>query len=178
MSVCPNSTTPYYYIDKTTKSCVSDCPDYYFRDNFLGECVQVGGCSNGYYADETSRNCLMNCTGSVSTYKDSSSMSCVSQCPFGYFGDYSASYDKKCVTTCPDGWFADDSTWTCVETCPTYPSYYADNASKTCMSACRVELDLFAYDGLGVGNRTCVNPCPNGTYADIYTRRCLINCLL
>ena len=61
-------------------------------------------------------------------------MSCVTQCPFGYFGDYSVSNDKKCVTTCPDGWFSDDSTWTCVETCPTYPSYYSDNTSKTCVS--------------------------------------------
>ena len=105
-------------------------------------------------------------------------MSCVTQCPFGYFGDYSVNTDKKCVTSCPSGWFLDNSTWTCVETCPTYPSFYSDTASGTCLSACRVELDLFAYDGVGVGNRTCVNPCPNGTYADIYTRRCLVDCLL
>ena len=67
-------------------------------------------------------------------------------------------------------------TWTCVQTCPTYPSYYADATSQACLSQCRVDLDLFAYDGANI--RTCVNPCPNGTFADIYTRRCLLNCLL
>lgn len=101
-------------------------------------------------------------------------MQCVSRCPFGYFGDYSDTADKKCVVGCPSGWFADNSTWTCVEKCPVYPSYYADLSSRTCVSHCRVELDLFAEDT----NRTCVNFCPNGTYADIYTQRCLDNCLL
>lgn len=51
VETCPNSTAPFYYIDLTTKACVDSCPDYYFKDDYLGKCVQAGGCSNSYYAD-------------------------------------------------------------------------------------------------------------------------------
>ena len=176
VTACPNSTAPFFYIDYTTTSCVSDCPDAYFKDDFLGKCVQISSCSNGYYSDSTTRSCLINCTSTDSTYKDTTTMSCVSHCPYGYYGDYSVANDKKCGSTCPGGWFTDNSTWTCVQICPSYPSYYADSASGACLSQCRVELDLFAYDGSNV--RTCMNPCPTGTYADVYTRRCLLSCLL
>jgi hypothetical protein len=55
---CPNTTAPFFYIDITTKSCVQSCPDYYFKDDFLGQCVQAGGCSLGYYADYSTRSCV------------------------------------------------------------------------------------------------------------------------
>ena len=64
-------------------------------------------------------------------------MECVTQCPFGQFGVYEDPNSKYCSLTCPDGWLADNSTWTCVQTCPITPSYYADIASKTCVDKCR-----------------------------------------
>ena len=170
VETCPNATAPYYYKDTTTKSCVTTCPDYYFRDNNLGVCVQVGGCSLSYLADYTARTCLINCTSTDTTYRDATTSSCVTQCPFGTFGDATVSNDKKCVVGCPANYYADNSTWTCVSRCPTYPSYYADLSSRICLSNCRVDQDHFAEDI----NRTCVGQCPDGTFADIYTRRCLI----
>ena len=134
----------------------------------------MGGCSNGYYADYSIRTCVQYCNSSLLTFMDTSTMSCVTQCPYGLYGDYSNSGQKKCAINCPSGWYTDDSTWTCVQVCPTNPSYYADTASGACMAACRAELDLFAYDG----TRMCVNPCPANTTADVNTRRCLSNCLL
>ena len=65
-------------------------------------------------------------------------MQCVDQCPYGMFGDYSDPDAKVCTLTCPDDWFEDNSTWTCVEECPTHPSYYADLALKKCVDRCRI----------------------------------------
>ncbi len=63
------------------------------------------------------------------------------------FGDYSNPANKICVTDCSTaGWYADNSTWTCVQTCPTFPSYYADLTSKSCVSQCRADLGLYASD--------------------------------
>jgi hypothetical protein len=39
--------------------------------------------------------------------------------------------------------YNDNSTWLCVQRCPSYPAYFADNSSVI-----------------------CVLSCPNGTYAD------------
>ena len=59
ITACPNATQPYYYIDKNTKSCVADCPDYYFKDDTLGECVLNDGCTTNYYADHSVRKCVL-----------------------------------------------------------------------------------------------------------------------
>lgn len=101
-------------------------------------------------------------------------MQCLTQCPFGQFGVYQDLTAKYCSVDCPDGWFADNSTWTCVQQCPSTPSYYADLDSKTCVDKCREELSLFAYD---IG-RICVTECPSAYFADNFTRRCLLDCLL
>lgn len=100
-------------------------------------------------------------------------MQCVTQCPFGKYGDYSNSSAKFCRIDCPSGWFMDNSTWTCVTGCPANPSYYADLHYGKCVDKCRAEVDEYASDD----NRTCVTVCPNGTFADNFTRRCLTNCL-
>lgn len=152
ITTCPNTTNPYYYIDITTKSCVSNCPDYYFKDNYLGQCVKAGGCSNGFYADQSTRTCVEFCNNSIYTYRDNTTMSCVSQCPFGTYGDHSDPTQKVCILDCPDGWFSDDFNWTCTQVCPTNPSLYADLSTGTCVATCREDLNQFAYDG----NRTCV----------------------
>lgn len=101
-------------------------------------------------------------------------MSCVTQCPYGTYGDHSDPTQKVCILDCPDGWFSDDSNWTCTQVCPTNPSLYADISTGTCVAKCREDLNQFAYDG----DRTCVDECPSPTQADIYTRRCLNSCLL
>lgn len=36
VDTCPNDTTPFYYKDTTTLKCVTDCPEYYFKDNDSG----------------------------------------------------------------------------------------------------------------------------------------------
>lgn len=71
-------------------------------------------------------------------------MQCVDQCPFGTFGDYSSMTTKFCRLDCPAGWFQDNSTWTCVEVCPVYPSYYADSHLGKCIDRCRIEVNEYA----------------------------------
>lgn len=138
VDICPNASTPVYYIDKTTISCVTSCPDYYFRDNMLGECVLADGCTSGYYADYSARLCVLLCNSTLYLYRDDSIMQCVDQCPFNLYGDPSNSSEKICRISCPSGWFQDNSTWTCVQTCPTYPSYYADLHLGKCVDKCRI----------------------------------------
>lgn len=58
IEICPNATSPHYYIDVTTQRCVEHCPDYYFKDDYSGRCVQEGGCSTNYYADHSLRKCV------------------------------------------------------------------------------------------------------------------------
>ena len=36
IDTCPNDTAPFYYKDPTTLKCVTDCPDYYFKDDLTG----------------------------------------------------------------------------------------------------------------------------------------------
>ncbi len=132
------------------------------------------GCSTGYYADYSQRKCVLDCNASLHLYKEDDTMQCVDQCPFGQYGVYKNLSAKYCSIDCPLGWFKDNSTWTCVQVCPSTPSYYADIDSGECIDACREELDLFAYDF----NRTCLSQCPASEFADNYTRRCLLKCLL
>lgn len=135
--ICPNTTAPFYYIDSTTQSCVTACPDYYFKDDLLGQCVLSNGCSSGYYADYSIRQCMLLCNSSLYIYRDNTTMQCVSQCPFGKYGDYSNLTAKFCRIDCPSGWFMDNSTWTCVTGCPSNPSYYADLHYGKCVDKCR-----------------------------------------
>jgi hypothetical protein len=141
ISACPNTTAPFYYIDLTTISCVTTCPDYYFKDNIQGKCVLANGCSQGYYADYSLSTCVLECNSTLYVYKDDTTMQCVDQCPFGTFGDHSNMTIKFCRIDCPSSWYQDNSTWTCVQTCPTYPSYYADTHLGKCLDRCRVEVD-------------------------------------
>ncbi len=45
---------------------------------------------------------------------------------------------KRCRIDCPVGWYQDNSTWTCVQVCPTYPSYFADTHLRKCVDRCRI----------------------------------------
>ena len=65
-------------------------------------------------------------------------MTCVDYCPYGMFANPSDPTNKVCTLTCPEGWFEDNSTWTCVEECPTFPSYYADLHLNKCVFKCRI----------------------------------------
>lgn len=79
VSQCYNAseTPPLYYIDNTTKSCVTVCPDYYFKDDTTGQCVLADACSDNYYADFSVRACVLLCNASLYIYKDDSTMQCV-----------------------------------------------------------------------------------------------------
>jgi hypothetical protein len=79
----------------------------------------------------------MECNSNLYIYKEEETMQCVNQCPFGKYGVYQDPAAKYCSVDCPNGWYADNSTWTCVQQCPSTPSYYADLDSKTCVDRCR-----------------------------------------
>jgi hypothetical protein len=99
---------------------------------------------------------------------------CVSLCPLNTYGDYSNPNDKVCVINCASGWYSDNSTWTCVQNCPSTPSYYIETSLAQCVATCRSDLNEYALD---IG-RICVTNCPSGYFADNNTGRCLQNCLI
>ena len=70
---------------------------------------------------------------------------------------------------------ADNSTNQCVETCPSFPDYYADN--HICVFYCTDSSQFADPD-----SRECVDRCPNitahNTYGDPLTGRCVQTCSL
>lgn len=136
VTACPNVTAAtQWFADNTTKYCVQNCPDYYFKSIGLGQCVQT---CEPQYADESIRTCVSTCNSTLNLYRDSTTWRCVSLCPLNTYGDYSNAADKKCVTVCPSGWYSDNSTWTCVQSCPSVPSYYKETHLGQCVAVCRV----------------------------------------
>ena len=99
---------------------------------------------------------------------------CVTTCPTvpSYFG-YDP--DDECVEECPEGYFADESTRLCVEACPLSTKQYGDISTNYCVDQCPMIPDLFGQD-LNDGNRTCVEECEEGLFADPLTRTCVELC--
>lgn len=112
---------------------------------------------------------------------------CYAVCPQG-FGDYST---RTCVNLCPEsnGTFADPETKLCVEVCS--PGYFADNATRACVSSVDCTGDLVGEPltlkcvngqncpvGFVIDYTLfmCVKKCNTGEYVNLDTRICGPTC--
>jgi hypothetical protein len=107
-TTCPNTTnTPgypsdYFAVDALSARCVAICPynSTFQLFGYQGQCIPL--CPAGTWGDPNTKLCLPDCnSASLYPYKDSSSGQniCVQNCSFA-------------------DWFRDNSTWSCVQTCP------------------------------------------------------------
>lgn len=138
------------------------------------------------------RQCVANCTQNSTSilYFYNPSLSCIPQCPLGYFADnvtlacttvcsgdtFGYTPTNVCLDACPDGWFADNYTSQCVQSCPIQVGQYADPSTHYCVDVCPSNPDYYGQD-LNDGNLTCVAVCNiSGFFADPLTRTCVYQC--
>jgi hypothetical protein len=126
--------------------------NYFMYNGSDPTCFNV--CPSGLVADEYFGACLQTCTAGYFNY----SGYCALTCPAGYFA-YNVT--NNCLIPCPDGYFQNNKTGTGVGICE-YP--------------CTSWLGVNLYGDNSTGS--CVNICPNGTYADPSSKMCVTFCNL
>jgi hypothetical protein len=176
--------------DSISRQCVLDCPDNYYGDWTLNQCVQF--CSNATikYADNITGNCESVCTSPMYGMNSSSAPVCMYQCPTGSFakdgiricvlncgvGFYGDPVTRKCYSDpllCSDGYYANSITNLCVLpiACQTVAThYFAQNLTKTCVSQCLTP----NYGDSQLW--TCIAVCNNTSFGENTTRLCLTGC--
>ena len=191
---CPDD--KYTIKDNNTRRCEPRCTHLdEYTDWTTGYCVTM--CPPGLYADPVTLTCVVNCSLYSQRYIYLVNQSCVSNCKD--VGLYQNQVTRTCVNPfgCPAGFWGLNSTGVCVDVCPTYPDLFGDIVTKTCVLACPNETTgsqnyyadfstrqcvkvcpqipaLFARND----TRRCVSECPDKSYADNYTRKCVLNCSL
>lgn len=111
VATCPVGTV---YMNTSTPTCLSRCPDNYYQDPISNNCKVGGTCPSSpvkYFADDTTNKC-------------------VKTCPNNTFADITG----RCLIFCSSGYFADSTTWKCVLDCPF--NYYRSNVTKSCLLKC------------------------------------------
>jgi len=155
------------YGDRITFKCLSVCPRQQYRDNSTGQCVYA--CNNGFYANNVTWNCSSWCNNQHYAYDGNNS--CLLYCPFGYYG-----YKNRCYSQCPNQTYVynhnDNTSWLCVDKCPAYPDYYADNNTVSCVLRCT------SGTYADVSRRICLPAlnCSGTTIADPVSGRCVLQC--
>ena len=156
-SACPNDAGTQYYKLNTDMTCVATCPNitqgstimiHLYIDNTTNTCVEVCDHTIGYYG-----------------YIDPATgvMSCIFNCPHGYFQDMSSGR-PLCTKVCPyPDWFGDFNTLPpqCVQTCSFGTFGDQTSADRYCVTKCNS-----SYFGLTTGNRHCLVNCPTGTWGE------------
>lgn len=95
-------------------------------------------------------------------------MSCILNCPAGFFTDLSTGR-PLCTKVCPaPSWYGDFNTLppSCVQSC-TFGTYGDNSADRFCVSKCNN-----SQYGLRTGTRQCVDQCPSGTWGEPNTMSC------
>ena len=114
------------------------------------------------YIDNTTNTCVEECDYTIGYYgyldPSTGVMSCVFNCPHGYFKDMSSGR-PLCTKVCPaPDWFGDFNTLPaqCVQTC-SFGSYGDQNsADRYCVQVCNATSGGTPYYGLTTGNRQCL----------------------
>lgn len=183
--MCPSS--PAYFADEQTKTCVLKCANLTFK-----------------FTNNTYRGCLsycplqiLNATKNITLYEDNTTWTCVSVCPLGYyaFAHPTDTTIRKCVKMCQIiagvYYFADDITRSCVTECPTKVhntwgdkitfkcvktcsrKQYRDITTKQCTYSCPDSpVEYFADNSTW----NCTKKCPKGTYAESTNNSCVKQC--
>jgi hypothetical protein len=116
VSRCPDprvdSNYPQTFSDNITRTCVTQCPTYYygnivFESNYAtceSICPQF---ANGTlkFADNKTKTCVKVCPSDQGTFGDQVSLRCVLVCPLGYYAQLTSSVfpNRYCVQTCDTG---------------------------------------------------------------------------
>jgi hypothetical protein len=209
-----------YYGENTTRLCIPACPAPSYAYTPTRVCIDLcpltvsnspglfGDPSTtpsrlcvlkcvtaGLYRDvANSRTCQPTCTfnSSYKTYRDSTTMTCVSECPTYPQYLYAQGTDSSsavCASSCPVGLYKYDANTSCLSSCPSLldPTtskcvekcpfnsasntvLYANLITKTCVSSSSCPSNTYASDDL----LQCVGTCPNGTY--ISGKNCVAAC--
>ena len=110
------------YGDRITLRCASICSRGQYKDNTTGLCVYV--CPLSHYANNVTWNCSEWCNNEYYAYDGNNT--CLIRCPTLFYG-----YMNRCYPQCPNQTLTynhnDNTTWLCVDKCPAYPDYFADN---------------------------------------------------
>lgn len=153
------------YGDTIDFRCVKTCSRNQYRDNATGLCTYQ--CTPGTFANNVTWNCSAWCE--QGWFAQSINYTCVRTCPTGLYG-----YLKICRTQCPNGtyFYNDNTTWLCVDRCPAYPNYFADDNYLACVLVC--------YPGYyaDTTTRKCLPAinCSDTTIADPISKRCVFQC--
>jgi hypothetical protein len=156
-----------FYGDRITFKCVKTCPRQQYRDNSTGLCVY--DCQPGFFANNVTWNCSAWCNNEY--FAEDINNTCVLYCPTGYYG-----YKNKCWSQCPNQTYTynhkDNSSWLCVDRCPAYPDYFADNNTVSCVFRCT---SGYYAD---TPRRVCLPAlnCSDTTIADPISGRCVLRC--
>ncbi|EAR88128.2 zinc finger lsd1 subclass family protein (macronuclear) [Tetrahymena thermophila SB210] len=179
------------FLDSTTKSCVTTCPNGTYLNASINQCTpcdptcttcngpsntQCMSCTLPKYYQQTSGQCVITCN--INQYQDSSSATCIncnSSC-----ASCSGGGQNNCLS-CSGSLFLDLNTNTCVSNCPL--SYYQNslnNQCSKCNSSCSTcnggqinnclscNLPLL-FD---LASNTCTSSCSNGQYMDLLLGTC------
>ena len=131
-----------------------------------------------YYGNNNTRMCETSCPNNTFSYDDQ--MICIDDCPVtsiktgqNLYRDYT---NWRCVTNCPSTEpYADPVDRKCYAVCPS-PRYSANTTTLLCVGTCpHTVIDSGIYKTYASG-RYCVPYCPNTTWADPATAKCISPC--
>ena len=133
------------------------------------------------YIDNTTNTCVEVCDHTIGYYgyldPTTGVMSCIFNCPHGYFQDMSSGR-PLCTKVCPaPNWFGDFNTLPpqCVQTC-SFGTYGDQNSvDRYCVNVCNQTATSVPFYGLTTGNRQCLEDCPTGTWAEPTVFVCAIS---
>lgn len=149
----------YLYTSIAGSECLLSCPDGWYPDGIINECIR---CYQYSAATPTENTCLQ-CNGP--------SFNNCTACATGTFLD---SLTNKCVNICPDGYWGNTASNTC-DLC-----YFAPPASpdpeqncKTCIGGNSNDCVTCNFGNyLFLSNTTCLTSCPDGWFPNSTTHTC------
>ena len=146
---------PGKFLDPTTSSCISACPDGYYGSN--GVCYPCYTKSLPTNPDESCNTC----SGPYSNQCDT--------CADGLFHD---SGTNKCVTHCSLGWYEDLVTATCAQCYRASSSSDTERDCYTCTSNTPNSCESCYAGTYLTPSNTCEEFCPDGWWGDASTKTC------
>jgi hypothetical protein len=157
-----------------TRTCLQTCIAPYYGNPVNFTCDLL--CPEGYFGRNTTRRCDTTCLSL--SFADPSIRICVAECP-GSPLLYADSRTSQCLDYCVSPLFAYEVDFTCRSSCPNMTTaggqtlvYLADASNRKCVLQCVNAVISFA----DYKSNECTQFCPNGTFANNYTKECVNTC--